>query len=124
MHNLTRSYEDYLEALFVLEKHGKNIRSVDVASYLGVSRPAVSKTINEIKTLGLLAQSRYKAITLTDEGRKVGESIFEKHTLIKKFLIHLGVDEATAEVDCCKMEHVVSNATLAAFKKVLKETKK
>ncbi|MCX5775485.1 MAG: MarR family transcriptional regulator [Firmicutes bacterium] len=124
MHNLTRSYEDYLEALFVLEKHGKNIRSVDVASYLGVSRPAVSKTINEIKTLGLLAQSRYKAITLTDEGRKVGESIFEKHTLIKKFLIHLGVDEATAEVDCCKMEHVVSDATLAAFKKVLKERKK
>jgi len=124
MHNLTRSYEDYLEALFVLEKNGKNIRSVDVASYLGVSRPAVSKTINEIKTLGLLAQSRYKAITLTDEGRKVGESVFEKHTLIKKFLIHLGVDEAIAEVDCCKMEHVASKETLAAFKKVLKESKK
>ena len=123
MHKLTRSYEDYLEALYVLEKNDKNVRSVDVASRLGVSRPAVSKTINEIKTLGFLTQSRYRAINLTDSGRKIGGTIFEKHTLIKKFLIHIGVDEAIAEVDCCKMEHVVSDETLTAFKKILKEPK-
>ena len=123
MHTITRAYEDYLEAIFILEKHGRDVRSVEVASLLGVSRPAVSKTINELKGMGLLTQDRYRSMALTDEGRKVGAGVYEKHVLIKEFLMKIGVDEKTAEEDCCKMEHVVSGKTLDAFKAVIASKK-
>ena len=83
MAKLTKSIEDYLETILVLEKESsKTVKSVDIASRLGVSKPAVNKAMNELNTLNLIEKSNYSNIILTEEGRNLAKKIYDKHTLI------------------------------------------
>ena len=116
MKTLTKSSEDYLEAILILEEHGSKIKSVDIASMLNVSRPAVNKATNELREYGYITKEDYSSIVLTDAGRQAAAHIYEKHRLIRSFLIKLGVSEENSEIDCCKIEHIISEETFSAFK--------
>lgn len=115
--HLQESGEMYLETIYILSKQGKAVRSIDVSEYMGYSKPSVSRAIGLLKTGGYVTMEKDGHLHLTDAGQKVAENIYEKHTLLTKFLIHLGVDEKTAAEDACKMEHVISDTSFSAIKK-------
>ena len=119
MKNLTKSIEDYIEAIYMIEQEKENIKSVDIAYRLGVSKPAVNKAMNELNSLNLIEKSNYSNIVLTDEGRKLAKKIYDKHTLIYEFLLSIGVSKENANIDCCKIEHVISEETAECMKKHL-----
>jgi DtxR family Mn-dependent transcriptional regulator len=105
--------ENYLETILELEKDNEGVRSVDVAALMGVSKPSVNKAIKILQSAGMAEQLPYGSITLTHKGRKVAKEVRRKHDLLKCFLVELlGIDSEIAEVDACKMEHVVSDDTI------------
>ena len=112
MINLTKSIEDYLEAILILEKTNKMVRSVKIAQMLNVSKPGVNQAMNLLKEHELIDKPAYGEIILTEKGRKIANEVYKKHLLIKEFLIKLGVSEEIAEIDSCKIEHVLSDETL------------
>lgn len=114
---LQESGEMYLEAILVLSQRGKVVRSVDVSEYRGYSKPSVSRAIGILKNGGYVNMDKDGYLTLTDTGRAIAENIYEKHQLLSKFLMEIGVDEETAVDDACKMEHVISDKSFAAIKK-------
>jgi len=110
---LREASENYLEAILKLEDENRHVRSIDVAGELCVSRPSVNKAIGVLKKMGMVEQQPYGRISLTEEGRRQANEIMLRHVTLKKFLTFvLGVDDATADVDACKMEHVVSEQTM------------
>lgn len=116
---LTNSNEDYLEAILILKlKYGK-VRSVDIAKHLNVSKPGVNKAMNVLKQNGLIEKDDYSDVTLTKKGEEIANEIYKKHLTIKEFLLKLGVDEENSEIDCCKIEHVISDTTFEAIKRFL-----
>jgi|LSQX01.2.fsa_nt_gb Mn-dependent DtxR family transcriptional regulator len=119
MITLTKSIEDYLEAILIIEKRDQKVKSVEIAKYLGVSKPGVNKAMNVLKENNLIEKADYGEITLTKKGREIAGKIYEKHLLIKDFLIKLGVSKESAEKDCCKIEHVLSEETLEQIRKFL-----
>lgn len=109
---LREAGEDYLEAILNLEDADGEVRSVDVARELAVSRPSVNKAIGVLKDMGMVEQEPYSAIRLTSKGRKKAEEVAHRHELLEKFLIDvLGVSPKVADEDACKMEHVISKET-------------
>ena len=115
---LQESGEMYLETILILSKGGKPVRSIDVSEYMGFSKPSVSRAIGLLKSGGyVLMDGRDGHLTLTEAGRTEAEKIYEKHTILSKFLMDLGVDETTATEDACKMEHVISDKSFSAMKK-------
>ena len=115
---MTNSLEDYLETIYLLVQEHGHARVRDVARALNVKMPSVIKAVFELKKRDYVTQEPYGAVNLTDEGARVASAILERHTLLKKFLLVLGVSEQVAEVDACAMEHVLSPETLeriAAF---------
>ncbi len=119
MSTLTRAHEDYLEAVHILSKRSQTLKSVDIASFLGVSKAAVSKTIKELQELGYLEEGKYHTPELTPTGLAIAQEVYGRHTLLKDFIISLGVSPEIAEIDGCKIEHVLSKETLDAIKKKL-----
>ena len=112
MTKMTQSLEDYLETIFVLIEEGKPAQVRDVARLLDVKMPSVVKAIHELKKLGLVTQEPYSGVELTEEGKRAATAIFNRHLLLKSFLIRLGVSEAIADKDACCMEHILSGETL------------
>ena len=110
------SAENYLEAILALGKNGP-VRSIDVAQHLEFSKPSVSRAIGLLKTGGYITVNKEGHLQLTEEGLRVAENIYEKHTLLTQFLIRLGVSEETASEDACKMEHIISDESFEAIKK-------
>lgn len=121
MKSLGRSLEDYLETILILEIEHEHLRSTTIASRLGVSKPAVTKALKRLANAGLVTKNTYEDVIFTTEGRKLAEQIYYRHTTIKNFLLSLGIDKDTAEIDCCKIEHVISKKTLSAFAKQIKK---
>lgn len=116
----SESLEMYLETMFRLECELGKIRCVDIANNLHVSKPSVNKAVNVLKEQGHLTQEIYGNIHLTESGREIGKSIYERHRIITRYLHEiLDVDETIAEEDACKMEHVISDETFFKMKKCL-----
>lgn len=107
--HLQESGEMYLETIYVLSKNGV-VRSLDVAEYMGFSKPSVSRAVGLLKQGGYLLMDKEGYLTLTESGLDVAKKIYERHTLLSKFLVRLGVDEKTAAEDACKMEHEIGRA--------------
>ena len=84
----------------------------DIAAALKVKMPSVAKAVIELKKLGLVTQEPYSGIELTSEGALVASQILNRHILLKRFLIKLGISEAIADKDACCMEHILSAETL------------
>ncbi len=117
MKRITQSNEDYLEAILLLEKNGST-RSIDVANSLNVSKAAVSIAMNELIDKELVTKAKYGDIFFTEKGRKIATETLNKHALLRKFLVSIGVDGETAEEECCKIEHILSDKTLECIKKL------
>lgn len=105
------SAEDYLEAILMIQLEKGHVRSIDVAHKLNYSKPSVSRAVNLLRDNGYLSMARDGMLELTDAGRVIAETIYERHVLLSRWLISLGVPEELAAVDACKMEHDVSPAT-------------
>lgn len=117
--NLSKANEDYLEAIYILELKSQIVRSIDVARMLNISRPGVNQAMNVLKELHLITKDNYSDIKLTPDGREIAKKVYEKHLVIKSFLLKIGVSEVNAEIDCCKIEHVLSDETFACLKEYL-----
>ena len=118
------SGEMYLEAILVLAKKSGYVRSIDVSEYLGYSKPSVSRAMGILREGGYILMEKDGAITLTDSGKKLAETIYERHTVLSELLIRLGVDERTATDDACRIEHVISDASFQAIKQYYYQHKK
>ena len=121
--HLQESGEMYLETIYVLSKNGV-VRSLDVAEYMGFSRPSVSRAVGLLKQGGYLLMDKDRYLTLTESGLDVAKKIYERHTLLSKFLVRLGVDEKTASEDACKMEHDISDESFSAIKEHVRRNMK
>ena len=109
------SGEMYLEAILVLAKKSGYVRSIDVSEYLGYSKPSVSRAMGILREGGYILMEKDGAITLTDSGKKLAETIYERHTVLSELLIRLGVDERAATDDACRIEHVISDESFQAI---------
>lgn len=118
------SGEMYLEAILVLAKKSGYVRSIDVSEYLGYSKPSVSRAMGILREGGYILMEKDGAITLTDSGKKLAETIYERHTALSELLIRLGVDEKTATDDACRIEHVISDESFQAIKQYYYQHKK
>ena len=121
--HLQESGEMYLETVYVLSKNGV-VRSLDVAEYMGFSKPSVSRAVGLLKQGGYLLMDKDGYLTLTESGLDVANKIYERHTLLSKFLVRLGVDEKTATEDACKMEHDISDESFSAIKEHVRRSMK
>ena len=121
--HLQESGEMYLETIYVLSKNGV-VRSLDVAEYMGFSKPSVSRAVGLLKQGGYLLMDKDGYLTLTESGLDVAKKIYERHTLLSKILVRLGVDEKTATEDACKMEHDISDESFSAIKEHVRRNMK
>ena len=114
---LHESAEMYLETIYMLSQKSSAVRSIDVAEHMGYSKPSVSRAVGLLKQGGYLVTDDDGFLSLTDAGLEVAQTIFERHTVLSRLLISLGVSEATASEDACKIEHVISDEAFEAIKK-------
>ncbi len=119
MMNLHESAEMYLETIYVLSQKTGSVRSIDVAEHMGYSKPSVSRAVGLLKQGGYLNMGEDGYLTLTDEGQRTAKKIFERHTVLSKFLAFIGVEDEIASKDACKIEHVVSDETISAINNFL-----
>lgn len=111
------SGEMYLETIYVLGQKQQNVRSIDVAEEMGFSKPSVSRGVSILKQQGYLTVDGNGFLELTDSGMDLAKKIYERHTVLTEALVKLGVDPEIAQQDACKMEHIISDETLNAFKR-------
>ena len=116
---LQESGQMYLETIYVLSKEKTSVHSIDVSEHMGYSKPSVSRAIGILKSGGYVEMAEDGTLTLTESGRSVAEQIYERHTILTEFLVRIGVDRETAAEDACKMEHDISDASLAALKRFI-----
>ena len=118
---IQESGEMYLETILRLSQTSGHVRAIDVGEEMGYSKPSVSRAMSLLKEGGYIVIDRDGGITLTDVGLELAEKIYARHTLLTKFLISLGVDEATASEDACKMEHSISDTSFEAIQKLVEK---
>lgn len=112
MDELTKSLEDYLETILVLQREQGSARVTDIAQRLNVKKPAVTSALKVLSERGLVKYSPYKEVILTEQGEKLAESVLDRHKIITKFFTDvLDVEPKKAEEDACKVEHIISDET-------------
>lgn len=112
------SGEMYLETIYILSTKNPAVRSIDIAEYMGFSKPSVSRGVSILKRDGYLTMHTNGNLELTQSGLALAKKIYERHTTLTKLLVGLGVDEKTAAEDACKMEHIISDETFSAMKSI------
>ena len=117
--HIQESGEMYLESIYILRQKNGHVRAVDVSEYMGYSKPSVSRAMSLLKSGGYITVESDGSITLTEEGLTVAEKIYGRHNILTQLLVRLGVDEQTAAEDACKMEHAISDASMAAICKFI-----
>jgi len=120
-HRSEESIEDYLETILVLSRQHSEVRSIDIANEMHYSKPSVSVAMKNLRGRNYITVSEEGFIHLTDEGQKLAETVYERHFLISKWLIKMGVDPETAAADACKIEHDISPESFAAIKRFILE---
>jgi Mn-dependent DtxR family transcriptional regulator len=115
---LFESAQDYLERILMLEEEkGKDkVRAIDIAKSLGFSRPSVSIAMHRLSETGFLEFGDDKELILTKKGREEAEAVYERHRVLTKAFISMGVDPKVAADDACKVEHDLSEETFLAIK--------
>ncbi len=115
--NIHESAENYLEAILALSEQRGAVRSIDVATRLGFSKPSVSRAMSLLRENGYVLMDESGFLTLTDTGMEIAARIYERHKLLTQWLIRLGVPEDIAARDACKIEHDLSPETFDAIKR-------
>ncbi len=121
---LQQSAENYLETIYMLTKKRGSCRSVDIAKELGFSKPSVSVAMKNLRENGYIEVMGDGRIVLLEQGRKIASDLFERHTILTKCLVAIGVPEEIAAEEACKIEHIISEETFAAIKKSMENHKK
>ncbi len=114
---LQESGEMYLETILILSKKMSGVRAIDVGEYMGYSKPSVSRAVGLLKSGGYIEADKDGFLALTDAGLEIAEKMYERHKLLTEFLTRLGVGEATAAEDACKIEHCLSDESFEAIKR-------
>lgn len=121
MYNRKESFEDYLEKIIMAKKEYPILRAVDLANYMHYSKASVSVALKKLKEKDLLLiDASTGEIILTEKGIELGKETLEKHELLTKLFVSLGVNKKTAEEDACKIEHLLSDETFASLKNKIK----
>ncbi len=113
---INESAENYLETILMIQRKEGSVRSIDIANELNFSKPSISVAMKHLKEDEYIQMDPKGFITLTDKGRKVAEQIYDRHQLIAKILINLGVNPETAYEDSCKIEHDLSQESYDKIK--------
>lgn len=117
-HKLSMASEDYLESIYrLMAEQGTSqqdsVRSVDVAEQLGVSKASVSKALATLKDAGMVEQTRYGRVSLTEQGRAYARRVWRSHRVLRAFLTReLGVDPELADEEACLIEHYLTEDTM------------
>lgn len=114
---IRKSSEDYLEAMLMMKERHGYIRSIDIATELGVTKPSVSYATKRLRENGYITMDKEGLITLTEKGYAIASRMYERHRVLTVMLQRLGVDEETARTDACKMEHDMSDQSFQALKR-------
>ena len=122
--HLQESGEMYLETIYVLSLRGKGVRAVDVAEYMGFSKPSVSRAMGLLRGAGYVELDGAGCLRLTEEGRRVAGKTYERHLFLTDFFISIGVSAETAAQDACKIEHDISDESFEAMKQYAAKRKK
>lgn len=122
MARLRRSGEDYLETILILSKRN-DVRSVDVAREMELSKPSVSRAVGLLKNGGFITVDKNGYISLTEDGKKQAERIYERHTVLTEWLVSIGVDEGSAAENACRLEHDFSDEVFAKLKADIEKRK-
>lgn len=117
--SLHESGQMYLESILVLHRKNGAVRSIDVVEYMGYSKPSVSRAVGLLKNAEYVTVDGSGYITLTEKGKVEAEKIYDRHRVIAKILMEIGVDETTATEDACKIEHVISDESIDAIKRYI-----
>ena len=115
--SLQESGEMYLETIYVLSKTISGVHSVDISEHMGYSKPSVSRAVNLLKTGGYITIDEDNHITLTETGLEIAEKIYNRHIVLSKMLMALGVPEEIAAEDACRMEHTISDESFEAIRR-------
>jgi len=115
---IQESGEMYLESIFLLQKKKAAVRAIDIVAFTGYSKPSVSRAMGLLKSGNLISVDSDGHIVLTEEGMSIATRMYERHTILTKLFIQLGVPESVAEEDACKIEHVISDNTFQALKNI------
>lgn len=113
---MNESSENYLETILILSQKMPHVRSIDIANELEFTKPSVSVAMRNLRENGYIIVDGDGHITLTDTGKQIAETMYERHTMLSNWLMYLGVDPVTAVEDACKIEHVVSAKSFKAIK--------
>lgn len=114
---LYESAEDYLERILILSNQLDSVHAIDIARDMSFSKPSVSVAMHKLEDNGYLKIKSDGSIVLTEKGRKVAEAVYERHLVLTKALVSLGVPEEQAKIDACKVEHDISEVTFEAIKR-------
>lgn len=118
---LQESGEMYLETIYMLSQESTSVRAIDIGEQLGYSKPSVSRALGILKDEGLIKKDSDGYIKLTEAGEILAKRTYERHTVLTKLFIELGVDEKTASEDACRVEHYISDKTFDAMKEHLRQ---
>jgi len=121
---IRESAENYLEAILILSQKNESVRSVDVASYMGFSKPSISIAMKSLRESGYINVEKNGDITLNASGYDVAAKIYERHCCITEMLQAMGVKQETAISDACKIEHVISEESFECIKRYFDRHKK
>ncbi|MBR0434687.1 MAG: metal-dependent transcriptional regulator [Lachnospiraceae bacterium] len=118
---LQESGEMYLETIYVLSQSSSTVRAIDIGEKLGYTKPSVSRALGVLRNEGLIKKDSDGYIKLTEAGEIMAKRTYERHTVLTKILMELGIDEETATEDACRIEHYISDKTFEAIKAHLKK---
>lgn len=121
---IQESGENYLETILILQSKNGSVRSIDVANELDYTKASVSRAMSILKEAGYITMEQNGSLVLTEAGRKKAESVYERHTLIAKFLeMTLGVSNDIAAQDSCRIEHIISEESFERIKEFIQTNK-
>ncbi len=119
--HMQESAEMYLETIYVLSRKSSTVRNIDIAEHMGYSKPSVTRGVGLLKQRGLVVTDADGYLTLTEAGLAAAQEVYERHTVLSRLLVKLGVDEKTAAEDACRIEHVISDVTFSCIKQYLED---
>ena len=122
--DIGKSAEDYLESMIILKEKNGYVRSIDIAGFLGVTKPSVSNAMKRLREEGYIEMDKTGLITVTEKGMEIADKIYTRHKKLTDFFVALGVDPDIAEDDACKIEHDLSDETFDAICRHIEDFRK
>lgn len=113
---ISATLEDYLELIYETIQEKSTIKAIDIAKKFDISRASVTEALQRLEQKGYISYGRYQPILLTDKGTNLAKEIIYKHETLQKFFISvLNLSEEEAEINACRIEHII---TTTAFERI------